>query len=164
MRGCNSGPTGHDFTDNNIKSKNVRFEIRDPDLVNAWDFAIFRNNSNEFWDFVSLNHLQYLLGGRPMKVGFLATQVFGILRSQIETKRMLSLASVLIALRHSYLQVQNLDQIITIINNWINNSHLNCTPNMNLKNYLMAEIDLTKDNYEQIKKVEYFEELQVDED
>jgi hypothetical protein len=39
MRGCNSGPTGHDFMDNNIKSKNVRFELRDPDLVNAWDIC-----------------------------------------------------------------------------------------------------------------------------
>jgi hypothetical protein len=34
---------------------------------------------------------------------------------------------------------------------------------MNLKNYLKAEIDLTKDNYEQIKKAEYFKEFQVDE-
>ncbi len=77
---------------------------------------------------------------------------------------MFILASVLIALRHSCLEVQNLDQIITIINNWLNNSHLNCTPNMNLKNYLKAEIGLTKDNYEQIEKVEYFEVLQVNED
>ncbi len=77
---------------------------------------------------------------------------------------MFNLTSVLIALRHSRLQVQNLEQIITIINNWLNNSHLNCTPNMNLKNYLKAEIGLTKDNYEQIEKAEYFEELQVDED
>jgi hypothetical protein len=39
MRGCNLGPTGHDFTDNNMKSKNVRFDLRDPDLVNAWDIC-----------------------------------------------------------------------------------------------------------------------------
>ncbi len=77
---------------------------------------------------------------------------------------MFNLTSVLIALRHSCLQVQNLDQIITIINNWFNNSYLNCTPNMNLKNYLKVEIGLTKDNYEQIEKVEYFEKLQIDED
>jgi hypothetical protein len=77
---------------------------------------------------------------------------------------MLSLVSVLMTLRHSCLQVQNLDQIITIINNRLNNSHPNCTPNVNLKNYLKTEIGLTKNNYEQIKKAEYFEELQIDED
>ncbi len=77
---------------------------------------------------------------------------------------MFGLGSVLIALRHSCLQVQNLDQIITIINNWLNNSHLNCTLDMNLKNYLKVEIGLTKYNYEQIEKAKYFEELQVDED
>ncbi len=36
---CNSGPKGHDFTDNNFKSKNVRFEPGDPDLVIAWDIC-----------------------------------------------------------------------------------------------------------------------------
>jgi hypothetical protein len=35
---------------------------------------------------------------------------------------------------------------------------------MNLKNYLKVEIGLTKDNYEQIEKVEYFEKLRIDED
>jgi hypothetical protein len=39
MRRCNSGPKGHDFTDNNFKSKNVRFEPGDPDLVIAWDIC-----------------------------------------------------------------------------------------------------------------------------
>jgi hypothetical protein len=77
---------------------------------------------------------------------------------------MFGLGCVLIALKHSCLQVQNLDQIITIINNWLNNSHLNCTPDMNLKNHLKVEIGLTKYNYEQIEKAKYFEELQVDED
>ncbi len=47
--------------------------------------------------------------GQFQNVNFLARQVFGILRSQIETKRMLNLASVLIALKRYHLQVQNLD-------------------------------------------------------
>ncbi len=55
-------------------------------------------------------------------------------------------------------------QIITIINNWPNDLHLNCTPNVDLKDYSKAEIGLVKDNYELIEKVEYFEELQIDED
>jgi hypothetical protein len=35
---------------------------------------------------------------------------------------------------------------------------------VDLKDYLKVEIGLTKNNYELIKKVEYFEELHVDED
>jgi hypothetical protein len=60
-------------------------------------------------------------------VNFLTKQVFGIPRSQIETKRVFNLASVLIALRHYYLQVQTLDQIIIIINNSPYDLHLNVT-------------------------------------
>jgi hypothetical protein len=55
-----------------------------------------------------------------------------------------------------------LDWIITIIKNWPNDPHLNCTPNVDLKDNLKVEIDLA--NYELIEKVAYFEELQVDED
>jgi hypothetical protein len=35
---------------------------------------------------------------------------------------------------------------------------------VDLKNYLKVEIGLVEDNYELIKEVAYFEELQVDED
>jgi hypothetical protein len=41
---------------------------------------------------------------------------------------------------------------------------MNCTPNVELKDYLKVEVGLTENNYELIEKVEYFEELQVDED
>jgi hypothetical protein len=35
-----------------LSPKNIRFELRDPDLINACDiFVIFRNNLNGFWDF-----------------------------------------------------------------------------------------------------------------
>ncbi len=88
-------------------------------------------------------------------------EVIGILRFQIEIERMLSLVGVLTALRHYCLQVQNLDRMITIINNWRDDSHLNCILYVNLKDYLKAEICLAN---ELIKEVEYFKELQVDED
>jgi len=55
-------------------------------------------------------------------------------------------------------------QIIIIINNWPHDLHLNCTPNVDLKDYSKVEIGLVKDNYELIEEVEYFEELQIDED
>jgi hypothetical protein len=67
---------------------------------------------------------------------------------------MFNLASVLKTLKRCSLQVQNLDLIITIINNWPNDPRWNCTPNANLKDYLKVEIVLA----------EFLEELQVDED
>jgi hypothetical protein len=36
---------------------------------------------------------------------------------------------------------------------------LNCTPNVDLKDYMKAEIVLAKKNYQLDKKVKYFEEL-----
>ncbi len=87
-------------------------------------------------------------------------EVIGILRFQIEIESVLNLVGVLTALRHYCLQVQNLDQVITIINNWRDDSHLNCILYVDLKDYLKDEICLTN---ELIKEVEYFKELQVDE-
>ncbi len=80
--------------------------------------------------------------GQFSNVGFLAKQVFGIQRFQIETEFFFSLIGVLIALRRCHLQVQNLDQIIPIINKWPNDLCLNCTPNVDLKNYVKVEIGL----------------------
>jgi hypothetical protein len=88
-----------------------------------------------------------------MKVNFqmlasLANKFFGILGFQIDTEKVFSLTSVLITLRHYYLQVQNLDQIISIINKWSDDLHLNCTlnvdlkDNVDLKNYMKAKICL----------------------
>jgi hypothetical protein len=100
--------------------------------------------------------------GQFLNIGFFVKQVFGILRFQIEIERGLNLVGVLIALRHCCLQVQNLDRIITIINNWHDDSHLNSTFYVDLKDYLKMKINLAN---ELIKEVEYFfEELHVDED
>jgi hypothetical protein len=51
-------------------------------------------------------------------------------------------------------------KFITIINNWFDELCLNCTPNVDLKDYLKVEVGLVENNYELIEKVEYFEELQ----
>jgi hypothetical protein len=67
---------------------------------------------------------------------------------------MFNLVGVLKTLKRCSLQVQNLDLIITIINNWPNDPCWNCTLNANLKDYLKVEIVLA----------EFLEELQVDED
>jgi hypothetical protein len=39
--------------------------------------------------------------------------------SQIEIKRVFSLANVLTILRHSHLQVKNLDQILIVVKTWL---------------------------------------------
>jgi hypothetical protein len=48
-------------------------------------------------------------------VNFLAKQIFGILGSQIEIKRVFNLVKVLIALRCCHLQMENLDHIIIVV-------------------------------------------------
>ncbi len=65
--------------------------------------------------------------------------------------KVLNLLGVLIALRCCHLQVQNLDWIITIINNWRDDPHLNCTLYVDLKDSLKAEFSLAN---ELIKEVE----------
>ncbi len=77
---------------------------------------------------------------------------------------MFRLTNVLIVLKCCHLQVQNLDWIITIINNQPDDLHLNCTSNVNLKDYLKVEIGLVEDSYGLIKEVEFLKKLQVDED
>jgi hypothetical protein len=48
-------------------------------------------------------------------VDFLARQIFGIPKFQIETKRTFSLVGVLTTLRFYYLQVVNLDRIVIVV-------------------------------------------------
>jgi hypothetical protein len=85
------------------------------------------------------------------------------LEFHIETKKVLNLVGVLTTLR-CCLQVQNLDRIIIIINDWPNDLHMHFTPNVDLKVYSKTKVGLVEDNYELIKKFEYFEEPQVDKD
>jgi hypothetical protein len=98
--------------------------------------------------------------GQFSNVGFLTKQVFGIPRFQINIKKMFSLAGVLITPRRCHLlQVQNLNQIIVIINNWPDDPCLNYTLNVDLKDYLKTEIGLIKDNDEMMEEANYFQEL-----
>jgi hypothetical protein len=53
----------------------------------------------------------------------------------------------LIALQQSYLQVENWDMIITIVENWPNDSRVNCMQNKNMKDYLKIKRSLVDDNY-----------------
>ncbi len=94
-------------------------------------------------------------------VAFMAKHILGILWSQIETKRIFNLVRVLIALWRCHLQVENLDRIMTIVKNWLDDPRVNCMPSKTMKDYLKSLVD---DNYELIEKVEYFGDLNVDDD
>jgi hypothetical protein len=84
-------------------------------------------------------------------VGFLAKFLKKILEFQIEIKRMFSLASVLIALRHYCLQVENLDRNIFVIKYWPNDPQLNCSVYANFKDYIKAEVALEHTKQDTIK-------------
>lgn len=60
--------------------------------------------------------------------------------------------------------MKNLDRIIIVIKNWPDDPCLDCTSNINLKEYIKVEVILAKKNYELIEKIEYFEKLHIDED
>ncbi len=102
--------------------------------------------------------------GQFSNVVFLAKHILGIPRSQIETKRVFSLARVLMPLQRCQLQVINLDRIITIVKNCPNNLCTNCMPNKTMKDYLKAEGFLVNDNPKLIEEVEYFEILNINGD
>jgi len=53
-----------------------------------------------------------------LNVGFLAKQVLGISRSQIEIEKNVQLGCYFDNMKHYCLQVQILNRIIIIINNW----------------------------------------------
>jgi hypothetical protein len=66
-------------------------------------------------------------------------------------------ASVLIALRHCRIQVENLDLIITIVKNWFNDPCLKHTRHMDLINSMEVEILLAIENYDLVEELNYFE-------
>jgi hypothetical protein len=86
----------------------------------------------------------------------------GILGSQIKIECVFSLASVLTTLRHYRLQVDNLDQIITVVRNWLDNPRLDYSQHKDLTNVLKVESSLAKYNYDLIKESNYFEQLELD--
>jgi hypothetical protein len=97
-------------------------------------------------------------------VAFLAKQIMGILSSQIEIKWVFSLVGVLITLRCSHLQLENMDRIIIVVKNWFDDLCVNCKPHLNFKQYLKTKKSLAKDNYNLMEEHNLFEKLEVDGD
>ncbi len=68
--------------------------------------------------------------------------------SQEREKKRYMEQSVLIALRHCKLQVENLDHIITTLKNWFDDPCLNHTHHMDLIDFMKVENLLAKENYD----------------
>jgi hypothetical protein len=49
-----------------------------------------------------------------------------------------------------------------VVKNWPNDSRLNCTPILAFQNYMKIEYSLVEENCDLIEKINFFEELQVD--
>jgi hypothetical protein len=73
-------------------------------------------------------------------VGFLACQILGIVGSQIETKRIFSLAGILTNLRRCHLQLENLENLIFVSKNLPSDPRDGCKSPSNLVE--LIQIDL----------------------
>ncbi len=97
-------------------------------------------------------------------MGFFTKQIIGILGSQIETKQVSNLFGVLTILRCYRLQVENMDQIIIVVKNWLDDSCANFKQNLDFKQYLKVEDYLVEKNNNLIEEHNFFEELEIDGD
>ncbi len=61
-------------------------------------------------------------------------------------------------------QVQNLNKIIDVAENWLDDPCANCKRNLELKQCLKIKEFLEEENYNLIEEHKFFEELQVDGD
>jgi hypothetical protein len=73
-------------------------------------------------------------------VGFLAKQILGIPRSQIEIERGFSLVGVLTSLKRCRLQVENC--IIIVVKNWHDDPPLNCPRHKDLMDFMKVDCSI----------------------
>ncbi len=57
-----------------------------------------------------------------------------------------------------------MDQIITMVKNWLDDPCHSYKPNVDIKEYLKEEDSLAEENYDLLEKADFFEQLQVDND
>ncbi len=77
---------------------------------------------------------------------------------------MFNLASMLIALKCYKLPMNNLNQIIIMVKNWLDDPYLNCSQHKDLTNFLKVEFSLAEDTYDLIEESNYFKQLELDND
>jgi hypothetical protein len=78
-------------------------------------------------------------------IGFLAYQILGIIGSQIETKRIFSLASILTNLRRYRLQLENLENLIFVSKNWPPDLKDGCKLPSNLVELIQTNLSFEND-------------------
>jgi hypothetical protein len=88
----------------------------------------------------------------------LARQILGIPASQIETKKIFSIAGILTTLKRCQLQIDNLDKLIFVHKNWPFDLHVGCLKPSDLATICEAKSDLTKElDVEFVDEVEHEE-------
>ncbi len=78
-------------------------------------------------------------------VEFLAQQILGVIGSQIEIKRIFSLARILTNLRRCHLQIENLKKLIFVNKNWPNDFRIGCKFPSNLVEFLEKDVYLKEE-------------------
>ncbi len=86
-------------------------------------------------------------------MSFLAHQILGIVGSQIETKRIFNIVSVITNLQRFWLGIDNLDSLI-LIQNWPNDICLGCTgaKEKTLEHFLTFENTLIEEHKKLIEE------------
>jgi hypothetical protein len=88
-------------------------------------------------------------------VGFLARQILRIVGSQIKIEMIFSLVGILINLRRCPLQLENLEQLYFVSNNWFNDHRVGCKSPSDLVEFIEMDEQLEKEylqNMKQMKK------------
>jgi len=75
-------------------------------------------------------------------VGFCTKQILRIVRSQIETKRIFSLARILTSLKRCCLQLENLDKLIFVNKIWPNDPKIGCKSPSSLADSIESGLNL----------------------
>jgi hypothetical protein len=94
-------------------------------------------------------------------IGFLARHILGIVGSQIKTKRIFSLAIILINLRKCCLQTKKFKKLIFVNKNWPNDLRIGCKCPYNLLKFLEKDIN-SKEEFEKFEgEFEKYEIIEV---
>ncbi len=74
-------------------------------------------------------------------VDFLAHQILGIIGSQIEIEKVLSLVGIITNLRRCCLKSKKLKKLIFVSKNWLNDPKIDCKPPSNLVEMIKKDLD-----------------------
>jgi hypothetical protein len=85
-------------------------------------------------------------------LAILARHIFGILASQIKTKHIFSISTILTTLQRCCLQMENVDKLIFFHKNWPSNPHIGCLKQIDVafaceaESNLMAKLEVEFEN------------------